>query len=85
MSKYQSTKDKDMLLTLYRLDQIEKRLDLMESKNQTKEILELLLPVMEKKVIVPTIEPEIEAPQNVNVNPSTFDNLLSFARRRTII
>lgn len=77
--------EKDLLLTLYRLDQIEKRLDMLESNNQTKEILGMLLPILDKKQIVePIVEDKQKVDKKEEINKE-YDDLLSFARRRTII
>lgn len=84
MSKFAKTKSEYDFL-LYRIDALEKRLDAID-KTSSNELVSVLLNLLEKKEMAHDPQPvPVPSPTPTPTPlPSSYDALLSFARRRTI-
>ena len=85
-------KDSSMEFLLYRLEMLEKRIDSMEKSGNT-DLINILLKLLEKQsspstqVVCQSPTPTTADPQVQVKDPQEelYDNILTFARRRTIV
>ena len=78
-------KDSSMEFILYRLELLEKRIDSME-KSGNSDLINILLKLLDKQSPNIVTCPQASSPESTKeAKEELYDNILTFARRRTIV